>query len=362
LLVIVVAFVGCSPIHDIFAKMQIDTEPWDSDVLAEVKKVIETHSKLINDKANSLGEQNEIQTSWQVDDNKDHAEERPRPPGLDGTIGNLVGVMDRLTMENANAVSSAEAMNSDYEGKKADIESRLAVPQQALKTRLEQRRICDQEESAMSQLESIISKAVSREEEIAGMRATQASHYSQMTAAMKHLTEKNQATLGKIISLLSMELTAERDISGSQQFDPVSLRQRQPEDMLRHAKELSSNLGVILDQKLQNQNQALVEISKAFACAECEEKAKRLREILGGIESEFSAKKLECDTMAESHRPLDEADRERTMSLNKELQDLEDANKVRLDAERSLKEQRDQAEHVAKKMVGFYQNLPRVSA
>lgn len=287
--------------------------------------------------------------------------ERPRPPQLDTSIGNLLGVVDRLVMENADAISNQEALTSSYLAKKSEIEGKLAVPQQQLRARFEQRQLCDKAEKAMGRLDDIVKNGLDREKQISEMREYQSTHYSDMTSTMKLLTEKNQRTLYKIQGYINIEITNEQKIDGSVQFDPVALRQREPEDMLNSSKQLSINLGTILQQKMENENKALTEISKAFSCPVCDEKAKRLQEISGSIKDSRDKKRVQCQNLAESHRILDEADRETSLALQKELNDLETAKRLRDEAELSLKQQRNQAEHVAKKMVGFYQHLPAIS-
>jgi len=343
--------ISCSP-------LQSDT--WGEKVLADVEKVIAFHEKKTNEIISTFGEQSNSQLNWQVYSTTDQPVERPRPPQLDASIGNLLNIADRLVMENADAISNDEALMSAYLAKKSEIDGKLAVPQQQLLLRYEERQLCEKEEKAMSKLHEVVINGLNREKQISDMRATQSAHYLSMTNTMRALTERNQQILNQIQFMISIEIGNEQKINGSDQFDPIALRQRTPEDILNQSNQLSSDLGNILQEKMENENKALVEISQAFSCPVCDEKSQRLQQISEMIKTIKENKRIECQNLAESHRVVDETDRETSLALKRELSDLENAHSLRDQAEKSLKDQRNQAEHVAKKMVGFYQNLPPV--
>jgi hypothetical protein len=218
----------------------------------------------------------------------------------------------------------------------------------------------------------------------------------------------------QVKSLLTEELDAEKDINGAVHFDPVALRQQQPEDMLRHSQELTGNLMSLLESKVKNHEDALEKIKQAFSCPKCEEEARNLQDAAVQVSPSMIQKlqlfffvnffvlfvtektivwlnckttnyalqfdgsflavcafdqlqlttllqetKERCATMAESHRALDQADREKVLALKRDLEDVETAERVHQLAEESLEKERKIAEHTAQKMLGFYQNIPR---
>lgn len=290
--------------------------------------------------------------------------DKPRPPKLDATISNLRGVMDRLAMENVNSLANREAIGASFASKRAALEALLAPAQQGLVARQEQRKVCNQEHKALVKLGGVVAGAIEHDLEMEKMREDQTTHYTQVTQALKQVTDKNKATLAKVLELVEEEIGEEKR-SGAAHFDPVSLRLRQPDDILQHIKQLTTNLGAVMDEKLANQDAALEGISQAFTCKDCEETTKALQTARGEIDTqlrELKGTEKDCSLMAEVHRGLDEADREKVMGLRKELDDLNEAERVHTAAEEALETQRKAGEHVAQKMVGFYQNLPRKSS
>jgi len=99
-----------------------------------------------------------------------------------------------------------------------------------------------------------------------------------------------------------------------------------------------------------------------FSCTDCQDKSQRLSEVSSAIQSSSNLKKVECEALALSHRVLDEADREKILSLKKQFQDLETVHKLREDAEKILQVERVKAEQAARKMVGLYQVMPKKSS
>jgi len=283
---------------------------------------------------------------------------RPRPPKLEDTISNLRSLMDHIEMENVNSVANQDAVVSSYASKKALVESMIAGPQQAIIARTEQRQMCEREVKALNDLDGVVGKAIQRSHDIAEMRTQQSSSYVDMTSTIKQLTQKNIVTLQQVSVLLKQELASEAALNGGVQFDPVSLRQQPPENMLRHADELTGGLLALMNDKLGHQEIALEKIKRAFACPECEEANKKLGEAAAIVQLDLREARERCAVQAESHRALDEADREKVIALKKDLEDIEAAEKVHKAAEQALSEERKMSQHVAEKMIGFYQSLP----
>jgi len=158
--------------------------------------------------------------------------------------------------------------------------------------------------------------------------------------------------------LLAQELSTEKEINGADQFDPVALRQEQPTDMLRHAQELTGNLMGLLQAKLKNHEDALEKIKQAFSCPKCEEESRNLEVAASQLTTLLQETKEKCAVMGESHRAIDQADREKVLALKRDLEDVETADRVHQLAEESLQKERKVAEHTAQKMLGFFQNVP----
>jgi len=304
------------------------------------------------------GEQNAMEMEYSVASTASADGERARPPKLDDTIANLRSLMDHVQLENVNALANQDAIQSSYASKKALIQSMLAGPQQAVIARSEQRLLCDREVKSLGELDGIVGKASQRGDEISRMRQQQSAHYTDMTSTIKELTRRNMDSLSQIESLLKEELVAEKTLNGGMHFDPVSLRQQPPESMLQHAKELTQNLQTLMATKLAHHDEALQKINNAFACPDCEVAKSKLQEASAVVKSDLSSSRERCAVMAEAHRPLDEADREKVLALKKDLEDLEAAEKVHKAAEAALEEERKQSQHVAQKMIGFYQSIP----
>jgi hypothetical protein len=320
-----------------------------------VDEIVKAHGEKVVD-----GEEMNVQvgSGFDVASEITTVQDKPRPPKLDDTISNLRALMEHSQMENVNSVANQDALTSSYASKKALIESLLAGPQQAVVARAEERLLCDKEVRALEQLEGIVGGAVERGHSISQMRKDQAAHYTDMTETIKKLNLKNLATLDQVHKLIEQEIAAEKDINGAVHFDPVALRQQQPEDMLRHAEELTANLISLMTAKMSHHDEALSQIKGAFACPECESAATQLQTAGAVVRSDLETAKHKCAAMIESHRALDESDREKVLALKKDLEDIEAAEKVHQAAELALKDERQRAQHVAEKMIGFYQNLP----
>jgi len=329
---------------------------WQTAIQREVQAIMHGDAHEATD-----SQQTNVQVAWTVgkdNSSPDKAAAKPRPPVLDSSISNLRGVLDRLEMENVNAVAVHEAQTSTYAAKKATLQSMLAGPQQAVAERLQQRQLCDKQVKALEQLSGSLSSSVEQVQALTRIRHEQAAHHTQITSAAKDLTLKNKATLDQIRRLVEAEVAAEQAINGGYHFDPVTLRTQQPEDLLRSIKGLASNLGSLMDDKLAHTDAAVQNITAAFHCAACEEKAAALTSIAQRIGNELSDMKHQCVVLAEAHREVDAADREKVISLKKDLEDIEQAEHIHAEANAALQQQRAEAEHVAKKMVGFYQNIP----
>jgi hypothetical protein len=335
---------------------------WERRVAQEVDNIVKSHRDGAGFRPHVDGEQDNVEVSaqseWTIPPSLPTGQERPRPPKLEDTISNLRVLMDNIAMENVNSVANQDAVGSSYSSKKAQIESMLAVPQQAVIARTEQRQMCDHEVKALSELEGIVGKAIQRGREISELRTQQSNHYSDMTNTIRQLTKKNIDTLAQVSELLKKELEMERVTTGGFHFDPVALRSQPPEDMLHHASELTGNLQSLMESKLSHHNEALAKIQKAFACPECEEASKKLQQAASVVQSDLHEARERCAIQAESHRALDEADREKVLALKKDLEDIEAAERIHHAAEAALTEERKMAQHVAEKMVGFYQSLP----
>jgi len=334
------------------------TLSWESRVQHEVDNIIKSHGAV----RAVDGEQADVQlatsSEWTIPASLPDGHERPRPPKLEDTISNLRALMDHIEMENINSVANQDAVGSSYASKRALVESMIAGPQQAVIARTEQRQLCDREVKALSELDGIVGKAIERSREIAVMRGQQASSYVDMTNTIKQLTQKNIITLQEVTRLLKEEIETEKSLNGGVQFDPVSLRQQPPENMLRHADELTGGLLALMNEKLGHQEIALDKIKRAFACPECEEANKKLGDAAAVVQSDLRTARERCAVLAESHRALDEADREKVIALKQDLEDIEAAEKVHQAAEQTLSEERKQSQHVAQTMIGFYQSLP----
>lgn len=328
---------------------------WEQKINDEVNQILKSHNALNVD--GKLEGQSHAEVDWTIASQLPETNERPRPPLLESTISNLRTLMDHIELENVNAVAVQDATSSSYASKKALIESMLAVPQQAVIARGEQRGLCEREVKALLKLEGIVGEAINRGDTITKMRGDQAAHYTQMTSTIKSLTQKNIETLDEVLSLLGDELVAEVTNNGGVHFDPVALRLRAPEDMIKHAQELTSNLVTLMHSKLNHHDQALEQIKKAFGCADCEQAAAKLKDATSTIKNDLKAAKEKCAFLAESHRALDESDREKVLALKKDLEDIETAERVHQAAEAALQQERKQAQHAAEKMLGLFNTV-----
>jgi len=329
---------------------------WERRVAQEVDNIIRSHSD--GAMKSVVGEQMNVESEWTIPSSLPQGQDRPRPPQeLNQRSDEMRNLLDGFQLEDVNSVANQDAIDASFASKKAHIQSMIAVPQQSVIARTEQRQMCDHEVKALSDLDGIVGKAIQRGGEISQLRSQQSSHYSDMTNTIRQLTQKNIDTLAQVSDLLKKEIEAEKAINGAVHFDPVALRQQAPEDMLRHADELTGNLLSLMQSKMSHHNEALTKIQKAFGCPECEEAANKLQEAASVVQSDLKAARERCAIQSEAHRSLDEADREKVLSLKKDLEDIEAEERVHRNAEEKLKEQRQSSEQVVRNTIGFLNTL-----
>eukprot|EP00301_Raphidiophrys_heterophryoidea_P019299 c4258_g1_i1.p1 GENE.c4258_g1_i1~~c4258_g1_i1.p1 ORF type:complete len:438 (+),score=141.66 c4258_g1_i1:59-1315(+) len=285
---------------------------------------------------------------------------RPHPPPLDTNINNLRLIVDRLEIENVNAQSVKQAQGSAFMAKRAQIRSMLSIPQQAVIERLEQRQLCDKHVKALEQLAGMVNTSVGHVMELTEVRKQQMQHHVTVTQAAKSLTQLNRHTLEKIQQLVQGEVQAEVVVNnGGYHFDPVLLRQQEPEKILHSIQDLTQSLESLMAEKLAFADGAVKDVEVAFTCHNCDVKVAALITVAAQVESELSEVRHECVMLAQAHRQLDQADREKVIALKKDLQNLDESERVRKEAEINLAQHRSDAQHTANKVIGFYQNVPK---
>eukprot|EP00301_Raphidiophrys_heterophryoidea_P003986 c11770_g5_i1.p1 GENE.c11770_g5_i1~~c11770_g5_i1.p1 ORF type:complete len:404 (-),score=137.48 c11770_g5_i1:106-1266(-) len=335
---------------------------WERDIGDEVNKLMQGPLSKANPNTHATENdklQANVQTTWAVasDQKATSDQERSRPPAMDGSIANLRGVLDRLEMENVNAAAVHEAQTATYASKRAQLQSLLAMPQQAVIQRLQESQLCEKHTKALGELSGMLSSSLERVQQLVQVRREQATHYAQITTAAKELTEQNKAALTKIQQLVEGEVASEQTLNGGYHFDPIALRPQQPEDVLRSVQNLASNLGALMTEKLTHADAAVSSITETFACPKCEQKTEELKTIVERVSGELDDARKECARLAATHREIDEADRERVISLKKDLEDLEAAERVHKAATAALHQQRENSQAVAKKMIGFFDSV-----
>eukprot|EP00301_Raphidiophrys_heterophryoidea_P003985 c11770_g4_i2.p1 GENE.c11770_g4_i2~~c11770_g4_i2.p1 ORF type:complete len:393 (-),score=148.47 c11770_g4_i2:106-1245(-) len=331
---------------------------WEREIGDEVNKVMMPRAMIAANNNNRANQQvndmlqTNVQTSWTAAKATDD-----QHPAMDSTISNLRGVLDRLEMENVNDVAVQEAQTSSYASKRAQIQSMLALPQQAIAQRLQERQLCEKRAKSLQELTVTLASSIERTQQLVRVRQEQATHYSQTTTATKEITAKNKVTLAKIQQLLSGEIATEQSLNGGGGFDQVALRTQQPEDVLHTVQNLGSNLAALMGSKVSHGDVAVSNITATFGCPMCEKTADELKAISQRVSGELDDATKECARLTAAHREMDEADREKAISLKKDLEDLEEAERVHKAAAGVLQLQRANSQAVAKKMIGFFDSV-----
>jgi hypothetical protein len=319
---------------------------WEQSIMREVNKLVHPETRSFGDQA-----------LWQAAATPLDVE-RPRPPQLDNTISDLRTVADRIALENINAAAIREASEANFRSKETELLSQLAIPQQAIETRKQQRTLCEGEVAALIDLQTSVGKAIDHGKAVSRIREDQSVRFHEASVVAKRLTDRTRAALDKITTLTKGELEAEATINGAMHFDPITLRQQPPEDMLRNALSLIDSLVVILTTKMAKQEAAFTTIAESLSCPACANGTVALSAVAAEVEIRLAASRAKCEKLSKESQPLDEADHEKILTLSKDLEEVVAADKLRQAAEANLEEQREQAKHVTDKMIGFYKNIP----
>lgn len=304
----------------------------------------------------ALEESNLAQTGWATG-LEDGEPSRKTTMVIDKHSGVINKISDRLEFEIVDSVAHHDQINALTSSKSATLQSMLLPSENALTERSLARRMCEQESVALSKLQMEITDSVERAEELAVTRTAQQKRYGGITKDIHDLTTANLKKLNEIKALLTAELGIERDDAGGLHFDPVALRLRTPEEMLAQSTSMIGDVSQNTIAKEAAQDATLKVIARAFDCPKCDASTVQLKGLKNKTIEDHATSSAACISLAESHRPSDEADRESAITLRRDLGDLEAARRLRESMGTELEALRRTGIHTGAKLKGFFEFL-----
>jgi hypothetical protein len=272
---------------------------------------------------------------------------------IDKHMLTLNKISDSIEYEVVDSVAHNDQLNALTSSKVAGLQSMLAPSECGLTERSLGRRICDQQAAALTHLQTELEDCVERADEMADVRALQSKRYGGITEEIHELTTANMKAIDEVVAILKAEALLESRDAGGLHFDPVSLRLRDPNEMLDQSLAIVQEVkgGVLL--KEASQTRLLAEIKTAFDCKECDASATQLRALKTQTHADHTKATNACISMAEIHRPSDEVDREKAITLRRDLDDMESARKLREKTNLQLNSLRKTTIHTTSKLKGF---------
>merc|ERR1712048_8843 len=276
---------------------------------------------------------------------------------IDKHSGTVNKIMDRLEYEIVDSIAHHDQINALTSSKSATLQSTLLPAENGLTEQSLERRMCDQQTAALTKLEVEIADSVERAEELAATRDTQSNRYGGITKDIHALTSANLKKLAEIRQLLKAETDIERDDAGGLHFDPVALRLRTPEEMLTQALDMLESVSLNTISKEAAQDATIKTIAKAFDCPKCDASTVQLKVLKNKTREDHAISAASCVSLAELHRPSDESDREKAITLRRDLDDLGAARRLRESMGTELESLRRTGIHTGSRLKGFFEFL-----
>merc|ERR1712048_815529 len=261
---------------------------------------------------------------------------------------------ERLADSEAAAAEEKLQAEEASAGEQADLENEMAKIKMVMRRRAEERATCEAEVNTLAVTDDTLTKALDSSAERAKVRETRTKLYAEAAQSVKEISRKAKGILDVVKSSLKSELRQEntKDIRGEDLIDDDGFQQS-PATQLSGLLAMSKNLDELMSHHIETSDADTQVVASVLDCPACETTNGKLQKLSSQVKLDLENKRMACKIMSEGHLVLDDAARDRQVTIKKSLDQLANTRRLRAASEAEAELQRRQANKIANELRGL---------
>lgn len=259
----------------------------------------------------------------------------------------------RERLADSEAAATEEKLTAEEASlsEEADLENEMDNVKLVTRRRAEERASCDAEVNTLGVTDATLTDALNSSVERAKIRETRTKMYAEAGQSVNEVTRKAKSTLDVVQSTLRNELRKEnaKGISGENLFNDDGFQQA-PASQISGLLAMSKNLDELMDRHVETNDGDTQVTASVLDCPACEITNGKLQQLSAKVKIDLESRRTTCRILSEGHRVLDEAAKDRLVTIKKALEQLATTRRLRSTAEAEAELQRKQANRIANEL------------